>query len=72
MPAARSSSPFSNLNFDLQLPERWSYECEDWAIIADPLVGALGHPDARRWWDMNTVIQRPEVTDGLATPDDLR
>jgi hypothetical protein len=29
MPASRSSSPFSNLNFDLQLPERWWYECED-------------------------------------------
>ena len=29
MTAARSSSPFANLNFDLQLPERWWYECED-------------------------------------------
>ncbi len=29
MPAARSNGPFHNLNFDLQLPERWWYECED-------------------------------------------
>ncbi len=29
IPAAHSSGPFYNLNFDLQLRERWWYECED-------------------------------------------
>lgn len=28
-PAGRSNGPLHNLNFDLQLRERWSYQCED-------------------------------------------
>jgi hypothetical protein len=29
IPAGRSNGPFHNLNFDLQLRDRWWYECED-------------------------------------------